>query len=162
MLKATYNGNYRKNGNRVFTYVVSGTPKEIEQYIAAQGERIVFADEAKTIPLWFRTEWAGNIKQSIAPSYALTISFGGKVVVDDAREFMAEEAAIKQASLEHAGRIMAEQRMFRNNQPKTTAAPAGGTPKSEPKSAEDLIDDTTGAGAEQNENVAAGGEGIAD
>jgi len=60
MLKATFDGNYRKKdtGKLMSRYVVSGTKEELEKYAASQGN-FLRVDEKKG-PLYFSQDFLGK------------------------------------------------------------------------------------------------------
>lgn len=92
MLQATLSNSYRnKKGHKVYTYKVSGSPKEIAAYKAAQGDNL--REDELGNPLFFLTENDpdGN-KRLIDPQIDLTITTNNRVVVDDIR---AEQALMK-------------------------------------------------------------------
>jgi len=75
MLRAKKTRSYRsKNGNTVFTYEVSGTTEELEQFKSVQGDYYREDDESGK-PLWFSTNFVGEKAD-------LIITRSGKVIAD--------------------------------------------------------------------------------
>lgn len=83
MLQGTLNGAYRnKSGNRMYTYIVSGTPSDIAAYKLAKGEYNVETDKGE--PLFFLpAKDAEGADRIIEPTIKLIITTNGRVVIDD-------------------------------------------------------------------------------
>jgi hypothetical protein len=62
-----------KNGNVVFVYAVTGTPEQLEQFRAAQGDN--FREDDNGNALWFTTRCIGN-------TGSLIITTKGNIVPD--------------------------------------------------------------------------------
>lgn len=74
MLKAKLKRNYRsKNGNVVFVYGVTGSKKEVEQFVEIQGEN--YREDTDGTPLWFTVNCIGK-------SGKLIITENEKIVPD--------------------------------------------------------------------------------
>lgn len=117
MLKATINGKYRKagTGNLVYTYAVTGTAKELAEYLAAQAEQQATTVEqlkktATGQPLfWFSpSPTQGRIARK---TFNLSISFNGKIVIDDMNESIERDIKIDDMSMAHEAQILAEIRL---------------------------------------------------
>lgn len=80
-MKATFNNLYRKNGNVVLVYHVTGTEAELEMYKAAKGS-YYRADEATRKPLFYSTN------RIIGDGFEAELVFGkdGQVYADSTEE----------------------------------------------------------------------------
>lgn len=101
-MKAKFRGTYRKQetGTRVFTYLVSGTEQELEQYANAQGDKLVM-DDTTGKPIYFTTRY-------IADDINLIITSAGKVATDDS-EFAKLQSLVEQYGVDVARLIMLKQ-----------------------------------------------------
>ena len=97
-LTAQYARKYRKNGNNVFIYLVSGTADALKAYAEAQGtnHRV---DEKTGKPIFFSNK-------SFGLSGDLTITSNGKVIFDDTKLTMAADMVER---LNETSPLMAEQ-----------------------------------------------------
>src|SRR5690348_5491732 len=98
-MKAVYHSQYRKPGTRalMFTYVVTGTKKEIEEYIATQEASTNRAagtwpkDEVTGSPLW-RLNVDIEKRNGNMPKQSYTLIFNrdkSRIIRDDSAEQMA-------------------------------------------------------------------------
>lgn len=112
MLKATLSGKYPKNGRMIYTYVVTGTAKEILEYKTAQANQQNKTVETLTVnkdgqPLfWFvPSPENGRIPKK---QFTLTITTNGKIVVDDTMESVERAERVDEISMQHEGEIIAK------------------------------------------------------
>lgn len=144
-IKAKYNGNYRKsNGTKVHTYVISGTPKEMEKVREVLGDQIV--EHESGAPLFFFSDTINGRKQLAKPEFDLIITHGGKLVIDTTKADLARNAKLEEIRDQHVGRIMAEQEMG-IGLPTTTVVntPTNPEPATPPVTPENLLNTGNGA-----------------
>lgn len=125
-LKATYNGNsWFSNGVRIYQYIVTGSPKAIAAFLAARAaalnkpEAELPKDEKTGNPYWTRAAFAGVV---IKPSYDLAISYGGKIVIDDAKADMARTQQLDELTMVEEAKLLAARKY--NRQGNVTAPAA--------------------------------------
>ena len=87
-MKGKYLRSYvSKNGNDTFVYTVTGTPAQLEQFKAAQGDN--YRESEDGTPLFFTTRFAGdNVNFMISQT-------SGRVTVDNS-EFKKAHSLVKQ------------------------------------------------------------------
>jgi hypothetical protein len=90
-MKIKFLSSYRsQKGNTTFRYEVSGTPEQIEEYKAVQGE--FFREDTTTgKPLWFTTRFCGN-----SGTLILAGKEGAKRYVPDMSAFEKADSLAKQ------------------------------------------------------------------
>lgn len=138
MLKASFDGKYRKTSGWIYRYVVTGPAVELTEYTVIMATRANRTPEewAKTqagLPLFF-LQLNNLLRNGEFPqaSYSLVKSHDGlNFYTDTTAQEMAEFAQIKAASIQEQGKLAAQIKMgiinVGNNTP-ATSAPA--TPKS--------------------------------
>lgn len=170
MLKASFDGKYRKPSGWVYRYVVTGPAAELTEYTIIMAARANKTPEewAKTpagLPLFF-LQLNNLVRNGEFPqaSYPLVKSHDGlNYYTDTTAQEMAEFMQIKAASIEEQGKLAARIKMgiitVGNNTPATGTPPA---PTPAPSAA---LADTIGSiiesglGEEELESAAAGAAG---
>lgn len=95
-------GSYRKpvTGTKVFRFLVSGTPTELQSFETAQGDNYrVDAETGK--PMWFNTRYVGD-------TVSLIITSNNQVVADDT-EMTKLQSLVEQFGAETARLILMQQ-----------------------------------------------------
>lgn len=142
MLQGTLKSKYRsrRTNQFVYTYTVTGKPKEIEQFTAAKGEFNVI-DEESGAPLHFITEYdASGFKRLIQPVINLTITKNGNIVTDDMADELALNKQIKAVLADKIADKMADNYIRRQAPVQQAAVQNAGTNVKEVETPNDILE----------------------